>query len=207
MMPQFGLENTKFILPTASSIPISINGGMEMNGWSDIHGLSMDATEDRKGFDLAAARVNAIIRSEIEKGIPASKIAIGGFSQGGALALHVSLRSPNSFAGCVALSTWLPLRDDYPEKLSPAAKSLPIFQVNHNSSTMTVITAAAAFSCDVLKAWSVPLHLSEITHQNFNFLTPIATFSPITHIVPPKFHHSDVSRLKPQMNAQIQTCA
>ena len=130
MMPEFELENTKFILPTASSIPISINGGMEMNGWSDIHGLSMDAIEDRKGFDLAADRINVIIQSEIDKGIPASKIAIGGFSQGGALALHVSLRSPNTFAGCVALSTWLPLRDDYPDKLSSAAKSLPILQVD-----------------------------------------------------------------------------
>lgn len=169
MMPQFGLENTKFILPTASSIPISINGGMEMNGWSDIHGLSMDATEDREGFDLAAARINTIIQSEIEKGIPASKIAIGGFSQGGALALHVSLRSPNSFAGCVALSTWLPLRDDYPEKMSPAAKSLPIFQVNYNSSKMTVITADAELNCDVLRALRVPLHLTEITPQNYDF--------------------------------------
>lgn len=100
-----------------------------MNGWTDIHGLSMDAKEDRDGFNLAATRVNKIIQAEIDKGIPASKIAIGGFSQGGALALHVSLRSPNAYAGCVALSTWLPLRDDYPEAMSTAAKTMPIFQV------------------------------------------------------------------------------
>lgn len=130
MMPSFSLEDTKFILPTAASIPISINGGMEMNGWSDINGLDMESPEDRQGFDLSAARINKLIKQEIDSGVPASKIAVGGFSQGGALALHVALRSPESYAGCVALSTWLPLRNDYPAALSQAAKAMPIFQVS-----------------------------------------------------------------------------
>lgn len=127
MMPSF--EDTKFILPTANSIPISINGGMLMNGWSDVHGLSMESVEDKDGFEISAKRMSNIVRAEIEGGIPASKIAIGGFSQGGALALHLSLRSPTAFAGCVALSTWLPLRDDYPDSMSTEAKNLPILQV------------------------------------------------------------------------------
>ena len=92
MMPELSLADTKFILPTALSIPISINGGMEMNGWSDINGLDMAALEDRVGFDSSAKRINKIIQQEIDKGIPPAKIAVGGFSQGGALALHVSTR-------------------------------------------------------------------------------------------------------------------
>ena len=129
MMPSLSLEDTKFILPTAFSIPISINGGMEMNGWSDINGLDMESLEDREGFNKSTTRMNKIIQAEVDKGIPSKNIAVGGFSQGGALALHLSLRSPQSFAGCVALSTWLPLRDDYPGALSPFARSMPIFQV------------------------------------------------------------------------------
>ena len=129
MMPSLSLEDTKFILPTAPSIPISINGGMEMNGWSDINGLDIGSLEDREGFDKSASRMNKIIQAEIGNGILPIKIAVGGFSQGGALALHLSLRAPQSFAGCVALSTWLPLRDDYPGALSPAARAIPIFQV------------------------------------------------------------------------------
>jgi predicted esterase len=130
MMPSLGLENTKIILPTASSIPISINGGMEMNGWSDIEGLDMNAPEDRKGFTLSAQRMNKLIEHEIEKGITSNKIVIGGFSQGGALALHISLRSEAPLGGCVALSTWLPFKGDYPAALSPAAAAMPIFQVD-----------------------------------------------------------------------------
>lgn len=100
-----------------------------MNGWSDINGLDIGSLEDREGFDKSASRMNKIIQAEIGNGILPIKIAVGGFSQGGALALHLSLRAPQSFAGCVALSTWLPLRDDYPGALSPAARAIPIFQV------------------------------------------------------------------------------
>jgi lysophospholipase-2 len=100
-----------------------------MPGWSDIRNLDREAPEDHKGFDDSAARISRLIQAEIDGGIPAKKIAIGGFSQGGALALHVALRSSHSFAACVALSAWLPLREDYPAALSPASKNLPILQV------------------------------------------------------------------------------
>lgn len=56
---------------------------------------------------------------------------MAGFSQGGALALHYALRSPHQLAGCIALSTWLPLSADFPQALSPTAASLPILQVSN----------------------------------------------------------------------------
>ncbi len=98
-------------------------------GWSDIFGLGMKDPEDRNGFDRSAARINEIIQTEVDGGIPPNKIVVAGFSQGGAVALHVAMRSTHSLGGCVALSTWLPLREDYPAALSPAAATLPILQV------------------------------------------------------------------------------
>lgn len=54
--------------------------------------------------------MSAIVSREIESGIPANRIAIGGFSQGGALALFNMLTGPvTKYACVVALSTWLPL--------------------------------------------------------------------------------------------------
>jgi hypothetical protein len=38
------------------------------SGWSDIHGLDKDSKEDRAGFDLSAAKMNAMIEAEINKG-------------------------------------------------------------------------------------------------------------------------------------------
>lgn len=129
LMPQLKLDDVKFILPTAPSRPITLNGGMSMTGWSDIIGLDPKSKEDQKGFDESAGRISTIVQLEIDKGIAPNKIFIGGFSQGGALALHFSLRSDLPLAGCAALSTWLPMRDQYPSSLSPAAKSLKIIQV------------------------------------------------------------------------------
>lgn len=130
LMPMLAVPDTKFILPTAPRRSITLNGGMGMNGWSDIIGLDADSPEDRVGFDESAARVKALIDQELAKGISSNKILIGGFSQGGALALHISLRWSTPLAGCVALSTWLPFRADYPMALSGASKSLPIFQAH-----------------------------------------------------------------------------
>jgi len=130
MMPELELHDTKFILPTADVLPISLNGGYPMTAWSDLHGLDMDAQEDSAGFDKSASRVDALVKKEIESGIESRKIAVGGFSHGGALALHYSLRSPLQLAGCVALSTWLPMRKDYPAALSQQAKSLSVLQAH-----------------------------------------------------------------------------
>lgn len=129
LMPSFGLKDTKFILPTANTRPISLNGGMKMPGWSDIYGLDIQSPEDEKGFVDSALRIDEIVQTEVDKGISSHNIIIGGFSQGGALALHVSLRSKHTLGGCIALSTWLPLRDDYPTQLSAAAAELKILQV------------------------------------------------------------------------------
>lgn len=55
---------------------------------------------------------------------------IAGFSQGGALALHTSLRSQYTLGGCLALSTWLPLGSHYPDALSTANANLKILQIH-----------------------------------------------------------------------------
>ena len=85
-MPSLDLTDTKFVLPTAPTRPITLNGGMHMTGWADIVGLSIDSREDGKGLEDSAVRVRKIVVNEVESGLVApSKVVIGGFSQGGAL--------------------------------------------------------------------------------------------------------------------------
>ena len=74
-----------------------------MNGWSDITGLDAVSPEDREGFTSSANRVNDMIQREIDGGISSKNIVVAGFSQGGALALHVALRSEHQLGGCIAL--------------------------------------------------------------------------------------------------------
>ena len=80
----------------------------------DLKGLDLSAGEDMEGIHRAAASVHALIDEEIKAGVPSERIVIGGFSQGGALSLFSSLRTPHQLAGVAALSCWLPLRNMFP---------------------------------------------------------------------------------------------
>jgi len=100
----------KVICPTAPNLPVTINGGMEMPAWYDI--ISLDerdgAREDMEGVDWAVNYLHSLVKGEEEQGLPSDRIMIGGFSQGGAVALSAALKYPATLGGCVALSCYLP---------------------------------------------------------------------------------------------------
>lgn len=50
-----------------------------------------------------------LVQQEVDNGIPADRIVLGGFSQGGAVALFSGLTSLVKLAGIVGMSTYLPL--------------------------------------------------------------------------------------------------
>ena len=63
---------------------------------------------------LESARlINQIIVSEIDGGIDANRIILGGFSQGGTMSLMSGLTSARKLAGLAVLSGWLPLRNKF----------------------------------------------------------------------------------------------
>ena len=109
-----------------------------MTGWYDINDLHIDTIVDDRAQTLASADyVASLVQSEIDEGIPAEKIIVGGFSQGGVVALAASLRSKHKLAGCAALSTYLAMRDDYPDVLGPHAKEIPVF-LAHGTADMVL---------------------------------------------------------------------
>ena len=60
--------------------------------------------------------VQQLIAQEEKIGIPRSRIIIGGFSQGGAVALYSAFAvSQGPVAGIIALSTWLPVHYKFPD--------------------------------------------------------------------------------------------
>ena len=67
------------------------------NGYITSLETDPESEEDRQGFDESTARITRIIQAEIDKGVPPEKIIVGGFSQGGALAFHDSLRFPHRY--------------------------------------------------------------------------------------------------------------
>lgn len=131
--PMPGLDHVTVILPTAESQSVTINAGMKCPSWFDLRGLGMDATDDEPGILASVARVNRIIDEQVAAGIPVSRIVVAGFSQGGAVALTLGLRSERGLAGIVGMSTWLPMRAKYPASLHNGAKAAPILMCHGTS--------------------------------------------------------------------------
>lgn len=80
----------------------------------DLRSLEPSGPEDEEGIRRAAEMVHSLIAEEVAAGIPTKRIVLGGFSQGGALAIYSALTFPEPLAGVIALSAWLPLHQKFP---------------------------------------------------------------------------------------------
>lgn len=117
----------KIICPTAETKPVTLNAGAQMPSWFDLQTLEPNGPEDEDGIKRAAGIVHKIIEQENKTGIPSHRIVLGGFSQGGALALYSALKCTVQLAGIIALSCWLPLHKEFPAGVV-GNKETPYFQ-------------------------------------------------------------------------------
>jgi phospholipase/carboxylesterase len=124
------LPSLRFIFPNAPVRPVTLNNGYRMRAWYDIVGIDRRSAEDFDGIQASADAVGALVRRENESGIPSSRIAIAGFSQGGAMALHVATRHAAKFAGVIALSCYLPLARQFATERANANLATPIFMAH-----------------------------------------------------------------------------
>lgn len=117
----------RFVFPHAPVQPVTINNGYRMRAWYDILSFEPDAPQDEAGLRRSQALVEALIAREKERGVPAGRIVLAGFSQGCAMALLTGLRHPERLAGIVGLSGYLPLADRTAAERHAANQGTPIF--------------------------------------------------------------------------------
>lgn len=145
IVPELGLRfAARFVFPHAPVRPVTINGGMAMRAWYDILGFDRNAKEDAAGIRASAAAVTELIDREIDRGIPAGRIALAGFSQGGAVALHTALREPRALAGVLALSTYLPVASSLASERSAANTGIPIFMAHGTADSVLPLSLGEA---------------------------------------------------------------
>ncbi len=102
--------SVRFVFPHAPVQPVTINGGMKMRSWYDIVDLDdIESRADEAGLLESGQAVETLIAREAQRGVPASRLVLAGFSQGGAVTLTHGLRRPEPVAGLVAMSTYLPM--------------------------------------------------------------------------------------------------
>lgn len=132
-----------FLFPEAPTRPVTINGGMHMRAWYDI---DPDAGLDSGAADIRASAACAagIVAAEIERGIAAERIVLGGFSQGGVIALEAGLGADVRLAGIVGLSTYLHDAEHAADRVGLANAEAQLFLAHGRADPMIPITRAAA---------------------------------------------------------------
>lgn len=123
-------RDVRFLFPSAPFRPVSLNAGQVMRAWYDIHGLTFDDPEDEEGIEAAAETLHGLIEGQVAAGMSPGRIVVGGFSQGGAVALYAALRFAPRLAGVLALSTYLPLHSRLEHEPPVADPATPILMAH-----------------------------------------------------------------------------
>lgn len=150
------LRSTRFVLLTAPTRPITVNGGMPMPGWYDILSFSKSRmtgnAEAAEGLAGSTATVAAAIAAEVAKGIPHARIMLGGFSQGGAMSLHAGLNTEATLGGILSMSGYL----CHPSGLKPtaASRATPVLLL-HGEEDPLVLLAYGKESAEKIRAAGV----------------------------------------------------
>ena len=134
----------RFIFPQAPTRPITINNGQVMPGWYDISMAELHRKPDEAGVRQSQAAIEQLIAREIERGIPADKIILAGFSQGGAIALQTGLRCREALGGIMALSTYLTLDDSLAAEATIANANIPILRAHGTQDPLIPLSLAVA---------------------------------------------------------------
>ena len=161
IVPALGLRTpARFVFPHAPLRPVTINGGTVMRAWYDVLALEGARREDEAGIRESARRVEDLIAAEVARGVAPARVILAGFSQGGAMALHVGLRHAARLGGLLVLSAYLPLAHAVAAEGSHAGRGTPVF-LAHGTQDPLIPLARARVARDALAALGCPVEYHE----------------------------------------------
>jgi len=186
IVPELDLpaEAIRFVFPHAPVRPVTINAGMVMRAWYDIRDAEI-RREDEAGVRASQELVEALIAREKERGVKVDRLVLAGFSQGGAIALQTGLRHPESLAGIMALSCYLPLAESLTAEAADANRDTSIFMA-HGIADPIVPIARARQSRGQLERLGYPVRWHEYDMPHSVCAEEIAAISAwLRQIIPP----------------------
>lgn len=150
----------RFVFPHAPVQPITINNGVRMRAWYDILGMDFRSRADKVGVKASVQALDALVEAEIARGIPAERILLAGFSQGGAVILSAALRWTRPVAGLIALSTYLPDLQAAADARVVDGIRPPVFMA-HGRQDPVIPLAVAVDTAGVLNTLGFPIEWHE----------------------------------------------
>jgi phospholipase/carboxylesterase len=146
------------VLCPQGPVAFEVGTGAVGYGWFPLAtGRPPDPAELRKGVDAIQGFLDQAL---VSHPVDPRKVVLLGFSQGGVMAYELALRAPGSYAGLVALSSWLPtgLVDSIPS--SPELENLPTLVIHGTQDPMISVDLARQ-SRDALAQLGVPASYRE----------------------------------------------
>lgn len=194
--PKLASLDITYVFPPAHNLAITVNGGekvsfvctasyslqspanfgfifQKMPGWFDVFDwpIGIDARDDAKGLAMSVKRVEEIVNElKEEEGIDPSRVILGGFSQGGAVALTAAYnrrrKGATPFAGCIVMSGWLPLKE-YLDVSEEIAKATPLFWA-HGQMDDKILYEQQVYGVDKLDSLGVDVtaHSYPVGHES-----------------------------------------
>ncbi|CBA17067.1 alpha/beta hydrolase [Xanthomonas albilineans] len=159
LVPQLvrpGWPSLRFVFPHAPMRAVTINNGVRMRAWYDIVSMDFAHRADSSGVAASVAQVEELIAREHARGVPAERLLLAGFSQGGAITLAAGLRRQQPLAGLIGLSTYLPELAEVARWHAPTALSQPLFMA-HGQSDPVIPQVYAEQTAQALRALGMPV--------------------------------------------------
>ena len=154
VVPALGLPHSpalRFLFPHAPYRAVTCNAGYVMRAWYDIVSLAPHNRQiDEAGLLESRTLVRQLIQREAERGVPAERVILAGFSQGGAVAYLTALTHPAPLAGIIALSTYIPSPGLLVDGFVEANRQVPVFAA-HGSHDDVVSPALGEQAVEVLR--------------------------------------------------------
>lgn len=147
------------VTPRAPVSCVTCNCGMPMTSWFNMQRLPLGAEDNPPSFGCSwteaknsTRRIHRVLDELIENGVPPERIAIGGFSQGGTMALLAAMLYPQELACCVVFSGLLLYSDKLIDLMSKGKKNLDVLWC-HGTRDDVLKPSLQKAGCDLLRSW------------------------------------------------------
>lgn len=154
---QFRIPSLQWVLPSG---PFVADQSDERRQWFDTKAFS--------AYDLLLSRKSLLrlLQYHRDRGIPASKFFLVGFSQGAAMALDVALRFPLLLGGVIAMSGFIIEPDALARERTSANEHVPIF-IGHGTRDESIPIEEARADAERLRSmgYSVAFHEYDTGHH------------------------------------------
>ena len=162
---QLQCPQLRIIALQAPTQAVTLFGGQQVPSWFDIIPKT-DGTviSDPDGLEATATHLSETLQQQYDNGIEAC--AIGGYSQGGAMALYAALHASIPLSGAVCLSGYLPQHEQLLQHKAGTPARVPLF-IGHGRADDVVPYPFAEFSRDQLTelGYSVQWYSADFGHE------------------------------------------